>query len=140
MFYPLLTVDLLLLVLGTIFAVRLVRATPEMRKEMVRLKKSTVILFAGVVVVALIAVSVLVLSSFGLTGIRAVAASKSYLRDKYGVRDSWNIRLAEHIERTKKPEAGVYQISYEYGEKKGQLVVEYYERNGKLAFEVRSQE
>ena len=136
MFYVILAINLTLLGLLATFVVRLIRASPEVRREMLRVKRRTVVIIAGAFVVTLLAVGVLVFSTFGLTGIRAVSAAKDYLHEQYGDRDTWDIQLSDHIEHSKKPETGVYHLHYQYGEKEGFLVAEYFERDGKLTFKI----
>ena len=110
------------------------------RADMVRPKKKTILTVVGVSVAAFVAIGVLIFSFFGVTGIHATSAAKNYLREQYGPRDIWEISLSEHVERSKKPEAGLYQLHYRYGEKEGDLVVEYFERDGKLAFKITPKE
>jgi hypothetical protein len=44
------------------------------------------------------------------------------------------------VERSRKPETGFYQVHYRYGEKEGDLMAEYFERDGKLAFKITPKE
>ena len=136
MFYLILAIDLLLLSLVATFVVRLARACPEKRKEMLRPSKKTILIFTGMFVAVVLTSGAAIFSFFGITGIRATWAAKDYLREQFGARDSWDIALSEHVERSKKPAAGAYQVHYRYGDKEGSLVVDYFERDGKLVFEI----
>lgn len=136
MFYLILAIDLLVLGLVATFVVRFARASAEKRGQMLRPSKRTVLIFAGILLVLLVASGAWVFSFFGTTGIRATWAVEDYLREQFGARDSWHIELSEHVERSKEPTAGVYEVHYRYGEKEGSLVADYFERDGKLVFKI----
>jgi hypothetical protein len=140
MFYVVLLVQLAVLALIVAAAVRWFRVKPEQRSVIVRQKKKAILVAIGASVVVFVAISAAIFSFFGVTGIRATSAAKDYLRDQYGPRDAWEISLSGRVERSKKPEAGSYQIHYLYGEKQGDLVAEYFERDGKLAFKITPKE
>jgi hypothetical protein len=136
MFYLILAIDFLLLGLVVVFVIRLARASPEKRKEMLRPSRKTILIFAGTIVAVFLISGAVIFSFFGTIGICATLATRDYLKGQFGPRDSWSIALSEHIERSKKPAAGVYQIHYQYGEKEGSLVAEYFEQDGKLVFKI----
>jgi hypothetical protein len=136
MVYLILAANLLILTLVARFVMRLWRASPDKRKEMLRPRKRTVLIFAGLFVAVFLVISTAMISFFGFTGIRAGWAARAYLREQFGARDRWGIQLTHHVVRSKKPQAGVYQANYRYGERKGILEVEYFERDGKLVFKI----
>ena len=136
MFYIILVINLAILGLVVALAVRLFRASPEKRSVMLRPTKKTILTVIGASFALFVIVAVVVFSFFGVTGIRVTGATKDYLRAQYGPTNAWRIELSSHVERSKKPESGVYQLHYRYGEKEGDLVAEYFERDGKLVFEI----
>ena len=136
MFYVILVINLAILGLVVALAVRLFRASPEKRSAMLRPKKKTILFAAGTFAVFFIVVGAVIFSAFGTAGISVTSAAKDYLREQYGPVDTWTIDLSDHVERSQKPESGLYQIHYRYGDKEGDLVVEYFERDGKLAFKI----
>ena len=140
MIYVILAAQLAVLGLIAVFVVRLFRAKPEQRPNMMRPKRKPILIVVGASVAAFVVVGGLIFFFFGPTGVRATSAAKDYLGERYGPRDTWEISLSEHVERSKKPEAGFYRLHYRYGEKEGDLVAEYFERDGKLAFNITPRE
>jgi hypothetical protein len=134
MIYAIIGVQVVLLALAVAFAVRLYRATPEKRSSMLRPTKRTVLIVCGVVLTGLVATGAVIFSLVGLTGLQAMNAADDYLREQYGPVSSWKVSLSEHVEQSKSPKAGFYRVHYRYGEKTGDLMAEYSERDGKLIF------
>lgn len=137
-----LAVNLAVLGLIAAFVIRLVRASKEKRGEMLsfRRNKRAIILLSSVFVALVVVVGGAFVFLFGTTGVRAGSAAKDYLREKYGQSETWRLSLGKHVERSKKPEAGSYEVNYRYAGKRGVLLVEYAESDGKLAFKVSPKE
>jgi hypothetical protein len=136
MFYLILAIDLVALGAAAALIVRLVRAPAERRKQMLRPKPKTILICAAGTVAVFLLTTAAILSHLGLAAISATSAAEDYLKAQFGPRDTSRIEVTGHIERSKKPAVGVYQIRYRYGEKEGALVAEYFERDGKLVFNI----
>jgi len=135
MIYVILAVQLALLGLIVTFIVRWFRTTPEKRAD-IRPTKKTVLFVVGTSVVGFLALGSMIVYFFGIIGIRVTSAAKDYLRTQYGPTSSWEISILEHIEYSKKPEAGIYRLHFRYGEKEGDLLAEYIRRDGKLEIDI----
>ena len=142
MVYLILAVNLAVLGLIAAFVTRLVRASKVERGEMLGFQKykRAIILLSSVFVAAVLVVGCVFFFLVGTTGIRAGSAAKDFLREKYGQSETWELSLGKHIERSKKPEAGSYEVDYQYAGKRGVLLVEYAESDGRLAFKVSPKE
>ena len=138
MVYLILAVNLAVLALVIFFVIRLVRASKEKRSEMlgIRKNKRAIILLSSVFVAATVIIAGAFFFFVGTTGMRAGSAAKNYLEEQYGPSATWELSWGEHIERSKKPAAGTYEIGYQYGGKSGYLVVEYTEHEGKMTYKV----
>ncbi len=142
MIYLILAVSLVVLCLIAAIVLRLLRASKEKRGEVLSLpknKRAIILLSSVFVALALVAGSFFVLTA-GTTGIRAGSAAKDFLREKYGPSPTWELAIGRHIEHCKEPEAGSYEVDYQYAGKRGALLVEYAERDGTFAFKVTPKE
>lgn len=142
MVYLILAVNLAVLGLAAAFVVRLFRASKEERGAMLSFQKNkrAILLISSVFVAFALILGGFFISLVGTTGIRAGSAAKDFLREKYGQSATWELSLGKHIEHSKKPAAGSYEVDYQYAGKRGVLVVEYAERDGRLAFRVTPKE
>lgn len=138
MVYFILAVNLAVLALIIVFVIRLVRASKEKRSEMLGIQKNkrAIILLSSVFAVAVLAIAGAFFYFVGTTGMGAGSAAKNYLEAQYGPSATWELSWGAHIERSKKPAAGTYEIGYQYGGKSGLLVVEYTEQEGKMTYKV----
>lgn len=137
MIYLFLTVVLVVFGLMVTAALRVFRASSPERSEMLlQPRKKTVGFMAGLVVTSLVAAGAMIYSLFWSASGRAIDAAKDYLEAQHGRQSTWRITAGNHIERSKTPPAGSYQIHYRFGEETGDLVAEYFERDGKLVFKI----
>jgi hypothetical protein len=128
MFYGIVAAQLLLLVVITLFAVRWFRSqSVERRASLLPGKR-----FVFLIVTACLLAGALVFAGFGITGIRVTGAVKEHLRAQFGESSTWEITLSKHVVTSEEPRAGNYRVRYRYGEREGDLVAEYTERDGKL--------
>ena len=138
MVYLILAVNLAVLALIVVFAMRFIRAPKEKRSEMLGIQKNkrAIILLASVFVAIALVVGGAFFFFVGTTGMRAGSVAKDYLEEKYGPSETWELSYGEHTEQSKKPAVGTYEIGYHYAGKSGFLVVEYAERDGKITYKV----
>lgn len=138
MVYLILAVNLAVLALIVVFAIRFLRAPKEKRSEMLGIQKNkrAIILLASVFMAVAIVIAGTFFFFVGTTGMGAGSAAKDYLEGQYGPSATWEISWGAHIERSKKPAAGTHEIDYRYAGKTGSLLVEYVERDGKITYKV----
>jgi len=138
MVYLILAVNLAVLALIVVFAIRFIRAPKEKRSEMLGVRKNKraiIVVSSGFVAIALIVAGAFFFF-VGTTGMHAGSAAKDYLEEQYGPSATWELSYGVHTERSKKPAVGTYEIGYHYAGKIGFLLVEYAEHDGKITYKV----